>query len=140
VYSLNPGRLYTPLAMIILYAEDDPEDADVFKEAVKSIDPTIGCIIAKDGKEAIEILENAVILPDYIFLDVNMPLLGGRECLTQIKNRKELKNIPVIIYTTSNRQNDVKDFKSLGATEYIVKPNSFSQVLSSLSKILNVAL
>jgi CheY-like chemotaxis protein len=123
--------------MIILYAEDDPEDVDVFKEAVKSIDPTIGCIVAKDGKEAIEILENAIVLPDYIFLDVNMPLLNGKECLTEIKSRKELKSIPVIIYTTSTRQNDIRDFKSLGAAEYIIKPNTFSQVLQSLSKILN---
>lgn len=123
--------------MIILYAEDDPEDADVFKEAIKSIDPTIGCIIAKDGKEALEILDNAIVLPDYIFLDVNMPLLNGKECLTEIKTRKELKNIPVIIYTTSTRQNDIKDFKSLGAAEYLIKPNTFSQVQQSLSKVLN---
>jgi CheY-like chemotaxis protein len=125
--------------MIILYAEDDPEDVDVFREAIKSLDATIGCIFAKDGREALEILENAVILPDYIFLDVNMPLLGGKECLTQIKARKELKNIPVIIYTTSNRQNDIKDFKSLGAAEYIIKPNSFHQVLNSLSKVLKIS-
>jgi CheY-like chemotaxis protein len=125
--------------MIILYAEDDPEDVDVFRDAIKSLDETIGCIFAKDGREALEILENAVILPDYIFLDVNMPLLGGKECLTQIKNTKELKNIPVIIYTTSNRQNDIKDFKELGASDYIIKPNSFHQVLNSLSKALKIS-
>ena len=122
--------------MIILYAEDDPEDVDVFREAIKSIDSSIGCIFAKDGKEALDILDNAIILPDFIFLDVNMPLIGGRECLAKIKNTKELKHIPVIIYTTSTRPSDVTDFKSLGASEYVIKPNTFGQVLTSLEKIL----
>src|SRR5687768_12985763 len=105
--------------MIILYAEDDPEDVDVFREAVKSIDPNIGCIFAKDGKEALDILENAIILPDYIFLDINMPLVDGRTCLSAIKSNKELRSIPVIMYTTSNRQNDITEFKRLGAADYI---------------------
>jgi CheY-like chemotaxis protein len=122
--------------MIVLYAEDDPEDVDVFCEAVKTIDATIACIVARDGAEALEILENSIILPDYIFLDVNMPLLGGRECLTRIRGNKELRHLPVIIYTTSNRRNDIADFKQLGATQYVIKPNTFDEVLQYLSEIL----
>src|SRR5687767_15163990 len=111
--------------MIVLYAEDDPEDVDVFCEAVKTIDATIACIVARDGAEALEILENSIILPDFIFLDVNMPLLGGRECLMRIRGNKELRHLPVVIYTTSNRKNDIADFKQLGATHYVIKPNTF---------------
>jgi CheY-like chemotaxis protein len=125
--------------MIILYAEDDPEDVDVFCEAVKSIDDSIGCIIAKDGAEALSILENSVILPDMIFLDVNMPLLGGRECLKHIKGNKEYRTIPVAIYTTSNRPHDISDFKALGANHYIIKPNTFGEIQKSLSTVLRAS-
>jgi CheY-like chemotaxis protein len=122
--------------MIILYAEDDPEDVDIFREAIKSIDSKIACIIAKNGAEAIDALENSIILPDFVFLDINMPMVGGRDCLIRIKNNKVLRSIPVIMYTTSNRHNDMADFRALGASDYIVKPNSFEEIYRCLSKIL----
>jgi CheY-like chemotaxis protein len=122
--------------MLVLYAEDDPEDVEIFREAVKSIDSQIACIIAKDGADAIDALENSVILPDYIFLDINMPLVGGRDCLIRIRNNRDLKSIPVIMYTTSNRAEDIHEFKQLGATDYIIKPNSFQDVYNCLSRIL----
>ena len=122
--------------MIILYAEDDPEDVDVFREALKNIDQKIACIVAKDGAEALSILENSVVLPDMIFLDMNMPLLGGKECLKKIKSNKDFQSIPVAIYTTSNRPNDITDCKALGANHYIIKPNTFSEVQKSLSGVL----
>jgi CheY-like chemotaxis protein len=122
--------------MIILYAEDDPEDADVFREVVKSIDTSIGCIVARDGIEALSVLDNSIILPDFIFLDVNMPLLGGRDCLIKIKSNKQFSDIPVIMYTTSTRQNDIRDFKELGATDYFIKPNTFTELHQYLKRIL----
>jgi CheY-like chemotaxis protein len=125
--------------MIILYAEDDPEDAEVFREALKSIDTSIGCIVARDGIEALQVLENSIVLPDFIFLDVNMPILGGRECLIRIRGNKTYSDIPVIMYTTSNRANDIKDFKSLGATEYFIKPNTFSDLYNYLKNVLSKA-
>jgi CheY-like chemotaxis protein len=125
--------------MIILYAEDDPEDAEVFRDALKSIDTSIGCIVAKDGIEALHVLENSIVLPDFIFLDVNMPMLDGRECLIRIKGNKTYSDIPVIMYTTSTRANDMKDFKNLGATEYFIKPNTFSDLYNYLKTVLSKA-
>jgi CheY-like chemotaxis protein len=122
--------------MIILYAEDDPEDVDVFCEVVRSINSRIACIIAKDGLEALSILENSVILPDFIFLDVNMPLLDGKECLKRIKKHKQFSSIPVIIYTTSNRQNEMRSFLEMGAFKYIIKPNSFEELHKCLANVL----
>jgi CheY-like chemotaxis protein len=123
--------------MIILYAEDDPEDADLFCEVVRSISSKIACIIAKDGIDALEILENSTVLPDFIFLDVNMPLLDGKECLMRIKRNKEFRAIPVVIYTTSKRQKDIQTFKELGAFEYIIKPNSVRDAYKSLKNVLS---
>ena len=125
--------------MIILYAEDDPEDVEVFCEAVRSIDASIGCIIARDGLEALKILENAVILPDFIFLDINMPLVDGRECLIRIRGNRQFNNIPVIMYTTSNRKDDMSGLRNLGATDYIIKPNTFNEVFRHLSKVLKAS-
>jgi CheY-like chemotaxis protein len=125
--------------MIILYAEDDPEDVEVFREAIKAIDTTIGCIIARDGNEALEILHSAIILPDYIFLDINMPMLSGRDCLVRIRNNKQFKDIPVIMYTTSNRNQDIVECRKLGANDYIIKPNTFSEVFGFLSAIVRKA-
>jgi len=125
--------------MIILYAEDDPEDVDVFCEAVKAISPKIACIIAKNGLEALSILENSVVLPDIIFLDVNMPLLDGKECLKRLKSNKEMRNIPVVMYTTSTRQNDKVSLLELGASQYIVKPNTFQELYKCLETLLKVA-
>jgi CheY-like chemotaxis protein len=126
--------------MIILYAEDDPEDVEVFCEAVKAIDASIACIVARDGNEALEVLENSIILPDYIFLDVNMPMLNGRECLLRIRGSKTYAAIPVIMYTTSTRVGDIRDFKALGANDYVIKPNSFAEVLNYLSRVLKIQL
>jgi CheY-like chemotaxis protein len=122
--------------MLILYAEDDSEDVEVFLEALKSIDASIACIVARDGAEAIDLLENSVVLPDYIFLDVNMPVVGGRECLMRIRKNENLANTPVIMYTTSTRKNDMVEFRDLGATDYVVKPNTFSELLRFLTQIL----
>ena len=123
--------------MLILYAEDDSEDVEVFLEALKSIDESIACVVARDGAEAIDLLENSVVLPDYIFLDVNMPGVGGKECLMRIRQNVNLAKTPVIIYTTSTRKNDMIEFKDLGATEYVIKPNTFSDLMHFLKQILH---
>jgi DNA-binding response OmpR family regulator len=122
--------------MIILYAEDDPEDVDVFREVLKTISPKIACIVAKDGLEALSILENSVVLPDIIFLDVNMPLLDGKECLKKIKGHKEFRNIPVVIYTTSTRNHDKITLLELGAAHYIIKPNTFQELYKRISDVV----
>ena len=120
--------------MIILYAEDDQEDLDTFYDIINLIDPDIKCIHAKDGAEALEILDNAIVLPDYIFLDINMPHMDGKACLINIKSDSRFKSIPVIIYTTSNRKSDVEMFMKLGAAKYMIKPNTFREAVESLGR------
>ena len=90
--------------MIVLYAEDDIEDLDDFGEMMHSIDPLVECINTRNGLETIEFLENANILPDFIFLDINMPSMDGKSCLRNIRKDERFNSIPVIIYTTSSRR------------------------------------
>src|SRR5437016_4573868 len=120
--------------MIILYAEDDPEDLDTFRDIVALIDPAIKIFHAKNGSELLDILDNSVILPDYVFLDINMPVVDGKECLKQIKADKRFKTIPVVIYTTSNRPSDIDTFYQLGAHKYFVKPSTFKDAVEGLGK------
>jgi CheY-like chemotaxis protein len=120
--------------MIILYAEDDPEDLDTFQDIINLIDPQIKIFHARNGSELFDILDNSVILPDYVFLDINMPVLDGRECLKKIRSDKRFRSVPVVIYTTSNRPEDIDDLKKLGAYQYFVKPNTFKEAVEGLGK------
>ena len=122
--------------MTILYAEDEMDDLYIFSEIVFSINPGIECISARNGTEALEILDNLVRLPDYIFLDINMPTMDGKACLKNLKRDHRFKSIPVIIYTTSTNKMDIDQCRQLGATDYIIKPNTVKGAVDKLSKWL----
>src|SRR5215216_7180747 len=121
IFAPNSRRLSkTPLFFL---ADDDADDQEIFKEALSEIDKSIRCLTASSGEEALSKLTGGLKpLPDYIFLDLNMPRMDGLQCLTEIKKIKILKNIPVIIYSTSSAQKDVEETRKLGADYFITKP------------------
>jgi CheY-like chemotaxis protein len=121
--------------MIILAVDDDPEDFEFFFEAVKEIDNSIIVLKATNGQEALHILENHMLMPDYIFLDINMPLMDGKTCLQEIKKSKKLQDIPVIMYSTTNNATEISNYKLMGA-RFLVKPHQFSKLVKSLAIIL----
>lgn len=123
--------------MVVLYAEDDPEDIEVFCEAIRTIDSKIVCQTVTDGINLFAFLENTIVLPDLIFLDINMPLMNGRDCLIRLKNSKDYQAIPVIMYTTSTRAIDRDELKRLGASDYFIKPSTFSEIYELLRDVLN---
>jgi len=125
--------------MLILLVDDDLEDREIFCEAIEEIDPSIKCLIAKDGNEAIQLLtRDYVVLPDYIFLDINMPLMNGKECLQIIKGDPKLKDIPVIIYSTTAPALQAAEYLRIGAEEILVKPATYSELLEALHPIVKV--
>jgi CheY-like chemotaxis protein len=121
--------------MIILAVDDDVEDFEFFSEAVKEIDPSIIILKASNGIEAMQMLENHLLMPDYIFLDINMPLMDGKTCLQSIKQHERLKEIPVVMYSTTSNQTEIKQYKTMGAG-FLVKPDRFSHLVKSLGFIL----
>lgn len=125
--------------MLILYAEDDSEDFEVFCEALKIIDPKMVCMRARDGAEALSILKETIVLPDYIFLDINMPVMDGKTCLKELKQNDQFGKIPVIMYTTSNRNHEIQEFRELGAKDYLIKPSTFTEVHKLLGRVLHAA-
>ena len=122
--------------MIVLYADDDVEDVEIFNEVVNMINPSIQLIHASNGEKALKILEDAALLPDYIFIDINMPGMNGKSCLAQIKSDKRFFGVPTIIYTTSGDISEVETLMSLGAVNYIIKPHTLKEAVDGLTQVL----
>ena len=76
-------------------------------------------------------------LPDFIFMDLNMPMMNGFDCLAYLKNQNRYRDIPVIIYTTSKNQNDISRTQQLGAKWYMSKPDDFNVLCQKLTKIIH---
>lgn len=125
------------MTSVVLYVEDDEEDVLIFKELLNDIDPSIKYLHAKNGKEALALLDNLVIQPDYIFLDINMPIMDGQGFLTEMKKDSRFQSIPVVMYTTSTRPDDKKLFTGLGAKEYIVKPSSYFDAREGIGRLIS---
>ena len=120
----------------ILIIDDDRDDSDLFTEALSAVKgPTI-CYRAGDGEEAMEKLEeNEIEKPDMIFLDINMPVMDGWECLSKLKSADRFKDIPVIMHTTSALKIDRDNARRLGALCFITKQPDF-QILKRILEIV----
>ncbi len=124
----------------ILLVEDNPGDVRLTQEAFKEGKIINNLSVVVDGVEAMAFLRQdggytEAPRPDLILLDLNMPKKDGREVLTEIKNDPELKNIPVIILTTSQAEQDILRSYNLHANCYITKPvdlDQFNNVVKTL--------
>jgi len=117
-------------------ADDDPDDVEMFREALLIIDPSIVFYHAKDGRELLEILEDKKPeKPDIIFLDINMPVMSGWECLEELKKSKVSRDIPVIIYSTASYHKEVERAIGMGALCFFTKPTDFNQLIENLRMI-----
>lgn len=115
--------------IVVFLADDDADDRAMFEEVIHEVDPTIELTCAEDGKVLLTMLHSGKYpLPHLIFLDLNMPNKNGKECLEEIRNSDRLKDIPVIIYSTSSSPKDIDDTFEKGADLYIRKPSSFQEL------------
>lgn len=116
--------------------DDDIDDQEIFALALQRVDTSIACIFANDGLDALKKLhQDETFIPHYIFIDLNMPRMNGRQCLIEIKKINRLDNVPVIIYSTSSEPADILETKALGATDYVAKPPSISMLTKTLTQI-----
>lgn len=122
--------------MKILAVDDDDADLEIFCESISLIDPQITCITLKKGDAALAYLQEATLLPDLIFLDINMPGLNGKELLKLIRTSTRLAELKVVMLSTSDDERDIHESKQLQA-DYLVKPASFTVLVSSLRDILD---
>ena len=113
---------------IILYAEDDFDDFESVKEALNQVNDRQLLLHAKNGQEAISFIENATVLPSLIVLDLNMPVMDGKEVLQWLKQQNEYKHIPVMVFTTSSREDDIKLCQKHNCT-FFRKPTLYRDLL-----------
>jgi CheY-like chemotaxis protein len=126
--------LQTQLLFLI---DDDIDDQEIFKSALAKVDRSFVVLTANNGQEALQLLAAQPVLPDYIFVDLNMPRMGGLQFLKEIKKSESLKDIPVIIYSTSANPADIDRTRELGAVHFITKPARFSELCRVLQALLN---
>ena len=126
-----------PNKPIILYAEDDYDDFESVKEALDQLSDQQVLLHAKNGAEAVSFIENATILPGLIVLDLNMPVMDGKEVLLWLKGREEYKHIPVIVFTTSSREDDMKLCQKHNCT-FFRKPTLYRDLLHIAQTMLQI--
>ena len=118
----------------ILIADDDQDDVEMFESAVLETCPDLQLTVAYDGEKLLSLLPK-IPVPDAIVLDLNMPLVGGKECLVKIRSQCVFNNVPVIIFSTSRHQADIEYCLAKGANHYIVKPNTYSALRVIVEKL-----
>ena len=122
-------------ASVILYIDDDPEDLEIFYKALKTVDPLAKCLLARNAREALNILRDTII-PDYIFLDIHMPLMDGKTVLAELRQNRRLAAVPVVMYSTKINANEFREYAALGANEFLHKHNDFASLCSSIDSLL----
>jgi CheY-like chemotaxis protein len=121
----------------LLLADDDHDDCWLFKEALNELTVTTDLTIVHNGEELMQyLIAEKDRLPHALFLDLNMPRKNGIECLSEIKDNPALKDLPVIIISTSFDPETGNQLYTNGAQYFIRKPNEFTQLKKGISKVI----
>ncbi|HWA36082.1 MAG TPA: response regulator, partial [Cyclobacteriaceae bacterium] len=120
----------------ILVIDDDGDDIYFFIKAVDMIDPNIKLHTAIDGEAGLKLVRSMERLPDFIFLDVNMPRMNGTQCLKALKADAKLSHIPVFIMSTSRTADEMQEMRQLGCAAYFEKPPTLRELTSIISGVI----
>lgn len=124
----------------VFYVDDDADDRFLFTEAFEEIQEQsrsqLRLIKAENGQHFFDVITSSNIIPDITFLDINMPIKNGFECLTEIRNIQKLKDRPVIMFSTSESSEIIEKSYSLGADKYIIKPPDFEELKGVIEECL----
>ena len=122
----------SPIPLKIFLADDDEDDREFFSEALISVHPNCELVMVSNGEKAINFFRESDYVPDFIFLDINMPKKNGLECLKFIKNRYPDGKFHVVMLSTSSAANIVDMSYQNGASIYIQKPSRFNELVKYL--------
>ncbi len=126
-----------PKRMTVLLTDDDEDDRDFFQYAIDDLEINSNLLLFNSGAETIAYLDNDNDIPDILFLDLNMPIMSGFQCLEKIRADVRFRKIPFIaIYSTSSSDADKKKSLQYGANAYITKPSDFSDLKDVLRRVL----
>ena len=122
----------------IWLVEDNANDIELTLSALQESNLANGVVVMRDGSEALERLSEPRLggaLPAVILLDIKMPKVSGTEVLRKIKSNPSLKNLPVVMLTSSKEEPDVRECYELGANAYVVKPVEFGDFFDALKTL-----
>lgn len=124
-------------SILITLADDDEDDRLFFTDAFEELKINTNVNTVNNGRELLNYLNHPkTVLPNIIFLDLNMPILNGIDCLKEIKRDDKFKDIAIAIYSTSSSDQDVENTFVLGANIYIKKPSNFNELKRILSDVV----
>ena len=113
----------------VLLVDDDREDRDIFLMALREAGDLFDCLTCGNGIECLKLLESG-LQPHAILTDINMPMMNGFELVTNLKARPDYKQIPVFVLSTPSNPDTVKQFRQLGAEQFVTKPTSFRELVN----------
>lgn len=123
---------------VVALADDDPDDREIFSDVCTDVDTELKVLLFKNGKELLDHLnDTSATVPGILFLDINMPVIDGFECLKLIRSKAEFNRLCVIVYSTSVNSADVSKAKNLGADGFLQKPSSYGSLRNAFLKILD---
>lgn len=125
-----------PLLQSIILADDDPDDHEFFHDILVDIDPRFKLNIVKDGAELLLLLSH--FIPDLLFLDLEMPVKNGLECLREIRSNPQTKHLPVVVFSSTTRPANIETAYEMGADLFLIKSHSYSDLLSSVKALLDL--
>lgn len=123
----------------VLCVDDDPDDREIVRTAINEIDPAFKVVHAENGLQAHSYLNDAKSRGDFpclIILDINMPVMDGKETLVALKKDDELSKIPVAMFTTSSSPSDKQFFSQFGV-DLVTKPTDLSTIVLEVKKLLS---
>ena len=124
-----------------MLADDDMDDCALFTDALDELAMPVTLATVHDGAQLMQYLVNeAMVLPNVLFLDLNMPRKNGIECLAEIKVNERLKQMPVMIFSTSFDREVMQSLYRNGAQHYVRKPDEFEKLKKVMYKVLNLLL
>ena len=120
-----------------LLIDNDEDDREIFELALKQVCPSVALYTSHSGINALQMLRSdPAFVPSVIFIDLNMPLMDGRQSLEAIYKLEHLKGVPAYLYSTSADPRTVAAVKEMGATDFLIKPASFDALKELISKII----
>ena len=120
-----------------MVVEDNLIEVMKMRRTVSLLDLKHNIIVANNGEDALEHLEDKSKFPDLILLDLNMPKVGGIEFLAILKKNNETKHIPTVILTTSDNQKDLEECYRLGVSGYVLKPLKYDDYVEKIKNVLS---
>jgi CheY-like chemotaxis protein len=121
-------------AMKCFLIEDDEDDQELFQTALGEVASTTECVVSMSADKALVTLRKMDVLPDFIFLDLNLPGMNGFQFLQEIKQDTHLKSVPVIIHSTTTEKSEILKCKALGADGFFTKSSRYEEMCKMLRR------